>query len=95
MLREEQEDAIKKTIDCFKTNSQMLWNAKMRYGKTATSLTLVKRQLKKYHKTIIITHRPVVESGWVDDFQIVFRKQESASFSQKIRIATIRMILLL
>ena len=76
VLREEQEDAIKKTIDCFKTNSQMLWNAKMRYGKTATSLTFVKRQLKKYQKTIIITHRPVVESGWMDDFQIVFRKQE-------------------
>ncbi|MCK9331357.1 MAG: DEAD/DEAH box helicase, partial [Candidatus Cloacimonetes bacterium] len=60
ILREEQEDAIKKTIACFKDNSQMLWNAKMRYGKTATSLTFVKRELKKYPKTIIITHRPVV-----------------------------------
>lgn len=76
ILREEQEDAIKKTIACFKDNSQMLWNAKMRYGKTATSLTFVKRELKKYPKTIIITHRPVVESGWREDFNVVFKKHE-------------------
>lgn len=75
ILREEQEDAIAKTIACFKSGNQMLWNAKMRYGKTATSLTFVKRELSKYPKTIIITHRPVVESGWKEDFQIVFKKQ--------------------
>lgn len=76
VLREEQEDAIKKTINCFKTDSQMLWNAKMRYGKTATALTFVKREQKKYPKTIIITHRPVVEGQWRDDFNIVFRNQK-------------------
>lgn len=82
ILREEQEEAIRKTIQCFKTDSQMLWNAKMRYGKTATSLTFVKRELQKYPKTIIITHRPVVESGWHEDFDIVFKNIECLFLSK-------------
>lgn len=76
ILREEQEDAIHKTIEVFKHGDQMLWNAKMRYGKTVTALSLVKRELEKYPKTLIITHRPVVESGWRDDFNIVFKNGE-------------------
>lgn len=76
ILREEQEDAIHKTIEVFKHGDQMLWNAKMRYGKTVTALSLVKRELDKYKKTLIITHRPVVESGWRDDFNIVFKNGE-------------------
>ena len=76
ILREEQEDAIRKTIGVFKHGDQMLWNAKMRYGKTITALTLVKRELDKYRKTLIITHRPVVESGWRDDFNLVFKNGE-------------------
>lgn len=76
ILREEQEDAIHKTIEVFKHGDLMLWNAKMRYGKTVTALSLVKRELDKYKKTLIITHRPVVESGWRDDFNIVFKNGE-------------------
>lgn len=76
ILREEQEEAIKKTIEVFKHGNQMLWNAKMRYGKTITSLSFVKRQLDKYKKTLIITHRPVVESGWRDDFNLIFKDGE-------------------
>lgn len=76
ILREEQEDAIHKTIEVFKHGDQMLWNAKMRYGKTVTALSLVKRELEKYRKTLIITHRPVVESGWRDDFNLVFKNGE-------------------
>ena len=82
VLREEQEEAIHKTIEVFKHGDQMLWNAKMRYGKTITALSLVKRQLDKYRKTLIITHRPVVQSGWRDDFQLVFRNGE-CSFEKK------------
>lgn len=76
VLREEQDDAIQKTIECFKTGSQMLWNAKMRYGKTITALSFVKREIDKYQKTLIITHRPVVESGWKEDYKLVFRNNE-------------------
>lgn len=82
VLREEQEEAIHKTIEVFKHGDQMLWNAKMRYGKTITALSLVKRKLDKFKKTLIITHRPVVQSGWRDDFQLVFRNGE-CSFEKK------------
>lgn len=82
ILREEQEDAINKTIQVFKTGDQMLWNAKMRYGKTVTALSLVKRQLDKYKKTLIITHRPVVQSGWREDFNNIFN-DKSCRFETK------------
>ncbi len=76
LLRQEQEDAIQKTIERFRRGDSMLWNAKMRYGKTVTALSLVKRQLDKYQKTIIVTHRPVVQSGWQEDFYKVFRNSD-------------------
>ena len=57
VFRPEQEKAIKETEDCFKTHNKMLWNAKMRFGKTLTSLQVVKDM--DFRKTIIITHRPV------------------------------------
>lgn len=82
ILRKEQEDAITKTIERFKHGNQMLWNAKMRYGKTITALSLVKQQLGKYKRTLIITHRPVVQSGWREDFYKVF-KDDKCVFAAK------------
>ena len=82
ILREEQEDAINKTITLFKHGDQMLWNAKMRYGKTVSALSLVKRELNIYKRTLIITHRPVVQSGWRDDFNLIFRNGE-CTFEKK------------
>ncbi len=66
ILRPEQQDAVDKTIAGFKTGKKMLWNAKMRFGKTLTALKLIKEQ--KYKKVLIMTHRPVVNDGWFDDF---------------------------
>lgn len=66
VLRPEQQDAVDKTIAGFKTDNKMLWNAKMRFGKTLTALKLIKEQ--KYKKVLIMTHRPVVNDGWFDDF---------------------------
>lgn len=45
----------------------MLWNAKMRFGKTLTSLQLVKNEA--FQKVLIVTHRPVVADSWFDDFK--------------------------
>ena len=42
-FRPEQEDAIKQTISVFKTKDDMLWNAKMRFGKTLCALEVIKR----------------------------------------------------
>ena len=66
VLRPEQDDAVKKTKAGFKTGKKMLWNAKMRFGKTLTALNLVKEE--KYKKVLIMTHRPVVDDGWFKDF---------------------------
>lgn len=69
-LRKEQEENVKKTIEIFKTHDEMLWNCKMRYGKTVTAYELIKRQ--KFQKVIVVTHRPAVEDGWDSDHKLIF-----------------------
>lgn len=81
ILRPEQEEAVKKTIKNFETSDRMLWNAKMRFGKTICALEIVKR--KQYNKTIILTHRPVVDDGWFDDFNKVFSKDSLYRYGSK------------
>lgn len=81
VFRPEQEDAIKKTVKRFKTSDHMLWNAKMRFGKTLSALQVIKEM--NFQKTIIITHRPVVEDGWYKDFQKIFFNTEY-QFGSKI-----------
>ena len=73
-FREEQEDAITKTLECFKKQNEMLWYAKMRFGKTLTSLEVVRRA--EFRRVIIVTHRPVVGSGWREEFNLIFRAGE-------------------
>lgn len=70
VFRPEQSKAIEETIKQFKTNNHMLWNAKMRFGKTITALQLIKEL--QFKRTIIITHRPDVDKGWFEDFAKVF-----------------------
>lgn len=60
-FRPEQHDAIDKTKKQFKKNNQMLWNAKMRFGKTLSALQVVKEM--NFTRTLILTHRPVVDVG--------------------------------
>ena len=71
-FRPEQKLAIEKTVHKFQTGGKaMLWNAKMRFGKTLTALQVVKEM--QFHRTIIITHRPVVDKGWFEDFYKIFK----------------------
>ena len=81
ILRPEQEEAVKKTIKNFETSDRMLWNAKMRFGKTICALEIVKR--KQYSKTIILTHRPVVDDGWFEDFNKIFSDDKSYKYGSK------------
>lgn len=69
-FRPEQLLAIEQTKKVLKRGNKMLWNAKMRMGKTLTSLEVVKQM--KFKRTIIITHRPVVIDGWSKDFEKIF-----------------------
>lgn len=70
IFRPEQKEAIDRTVKHFKKADQMLWNAKMRFGKTLSALEVIRQC--KYDKTIIITHRPVVNDGWYEDFTKIF-----------------------
>lgn len=67
-FREEQEDAINRTQTYLNggKNRKMLWNAKMRFGKTLCSLELIRRC--GYKRTLILTHRPTVKEQWFDDY---------------------------
>ena len=70
IFRPEQTDAIERTEKQFKKGSQMLWNAKMRFGKTLCALQVAKNLQMK--RTLIVTHRPVVDVGWYEDFRKIF-----------------------
>lgn len=85
IFRPEQTEAIEKTIKQFKKTGgshQMLWNAKMRFGKTLSTLEVVKRM--NYNRTLILTHRPVVDSGWFEDYgKIFYDRDDFYYFSKK------------
>lgn len=83
-LRPEQEAAVKQTLAALRNGTlespiPMLWNAKMRFGKTLTSYALLKTWNEKAEKdekytplkrVLILTHKPLdtVES-WATDFR--------------------------
>ena len=69
-FRPEQNEAIDRTLKRFKRGNQMLWNAKMRFGKTLCALQVVWEMYAQ--RTLILTHRPVVDEGWFEDFQKIF-----------------------
>ena len=80
-LRPEQKEAIKKTKKAFKKGNKMLWNAKMRFGKTLTALQLIKEQ--KYQRVLIMTHRPVVDVGWFEDFKKIGLPEAGYQYGSK------------
>lgn len=69
-LRKEQSDNVEKTMEIFKTQDTMLWDCKMRYGKTVTAYELIKRE--GFKRVIVITHRPAVEDSWDTDHDLMF-----------------------
>lgn len=80
-FRPEQEKAIKETIKTLKTSDRMLWNAKMRFGKTICALEVTRKL--GYQKTLIISHRPVVDNGWHDDFNKIFKYDDKTEYIAK------------
>ena len=81
-FRPEQQEAIDKTVKKFSTGGKaMLWNAKMRFGKTLTALQVIKEM--RFHRTIIITHRPVVDKGWFEDFYKIFNMMDGYTYGSR------------
>jgi hypothetical protein len=72
-MRPEQEAAVTKTIDYFKSARKelegrvpkFLWNAKMRFGKTFAAYQLAKRM--GFKKVLILTFKPAVQTVWRED----------------------------
>jgi len=89
-FRPEQEEAIKSTLDLIqKGKERMLWNAKMRFGKTVSALELIRRA--EFKKTLIITHRPVVSEGWFEDFHKIF-VESNYGYGSKVKGETIEVL---
>lgn len=82
-FRPEQKDAIDKTKKQFRKTNQMLWNAKMRFGKTLSALQVVKDM--NLCRTLILTHRPVVDAGWFEDFSKIFYDRPEFKYGSKTK----------
>ena len=82
VFRPEQREAIDKTLKQFKKGNQMLWNAKMRFGKTLSALQVVKER-GDFRRVLILTHRPVVDAGWFEDFQKIFYDSDEYAYGSK------------
>lgn len=80
-LRNEQEDAVHKTVEYYNRtisnpllSKEFLWNAKPRFGKTLTTYDLARRL--KLTSVLIITNRPAIANSWYDDFVKFIRWQD-------------------
>lgn len=80
-LRTEQREAVEKTLGVFQNSDNMLWNCKMRFGKTVSAYDLIKRG--GYQKSIVVTHRPVVVKGWREDHDKIFGSDSEHIFVTK------------
>lgn len=86
VLRPEQKEAVEKAKKAFKKHNKMLWNAKMRFGKTLSALQLVKDE--KFEHVLIMTHRPVVDEGWFEDFKKIGMPEVGYLYGSKKQGAT-------
>lgn len=91
IFRPEQAACITKVVKHFKKADRFLINAKMRYGKTFVSLEIVKQC--KFQKTIILTHRPVVDAGWYEDFTKIFYGVKDVIYGSKATGYTVEQLL--
>lgn len=89
-MRPEQERAVTKTAEYFKTFKEdkdnrgltphFLWNAKMRFGKTFTTYQLALRM--GWTKVLVLTFKPAVKTAWEEDL-LTHKDFEGWQFCQK------------
>ncbi len=68
-MRNEQKDAVIQTREYFEKHpdgTEMLWNAKMRFGKTFTAYQLAK-SISNIQKILVLTYKPAVKDAWKSD----------------------------
>src|SRR5699024_9467661 len=83
VLRSEQNAAIKQATKAFKRYQNVLWNAKMRFGKTISTYELIKQN--NYKKVLVMTHRPVVSDSWFDDFKKIEMEKAGYEYASKTK----------
>jgi hypothetical protein len=88
IFRPEQQEAIDRAVKNFRkgslekvSNAHVLWNAKMRFGKTLSALEVIR--IMKFKRSLIITHRPVVKKSWFDDFGKIFFAEKEYVYGSK------------
>lgn len=67
-LRDSQEQAVEQTVDSFNNSPQTeyLWNAKPRFGKTLAVYDLCMRM--KFNSVLVVTNRPAIAFSWYQDY---------------------------
>lgn len=83
LFRPEQREAIDKTLRQFKKGNKMLWYAKMRFGKTLCALQVVREA--GFRRTLILTHRPVVDEGWFEDYGKIFYDRRDHHYGSRTK----------
>ncbi|MFK4039337.1 DEAD/DEAH box helicase [Nonomuraea wenchangensis] len=67
ILRPEQQAAVDQAVAAFKAGkTDVLWNAKPRFGKTLTTYGLMRTL--DVRRVLIVTNRPAIANSWFDDF---------------------------
>jgi hypothetical protein len=88
VLRPEQARFVSNTLNAWHAkDTERLWNAKPRFGKTFTALEFLGEARNAYlrdpnnrkiEKVLILTHRPVVNMGWAADFTNIMSQRWGA-----------------
>lgn len=89
VLRAEQRAAVDMAVEAFKSGkTEVLWNAKPRFGKTLSTYDLMRGLDVK--RVLVVTNRPAIANSWYDDFvrfighQTTFKfVSESASLADR------------
>lgn len=78
-LRPEQQAAVDQALGAFADGeTEVLWNAKPRFGKTLTTYDLMRRLEVK--RALIVTNRPAIANSWYDDFARFIGHQTNYKF---------------
>lgn len=78
-LRPEQEAAVVQAMEAFASrHSEVLWNAKPRFGKTLTTYDLMRKLDAR--RVLIVTNRPAIANSWFDDFKRFIGHQTTYAF---------------
>lgn len=83
-LRDEQNKAVEMSLDYFNShsNSEFLWNAKPRFGKTLSAYDLCKRL--QAQNILIVTNRPAIANSWYSDYETFFGPQSGYLFVSNV-----------